>query len=298
MSIEQDGTKGPTDGRRLDGERLLRACRRLLRPLVKLMIAHGVTLPAVVSLLKQVYVEVAQDSFHLDGKPMTDSRISMLTGVHRKDVRTLREHGVPATAPPPPSVGATVIGRWLGDPRFADPDGRPRVLPRGGGRDEASFQALVQEVSADVRPRTVLDELVRQGLVRVDEDADAVTLLAEAFVPRNDHPAIYEFLASNLHDHAAAAADNLLTRDGKAPFLERAVYYGALRPESVDRLEGEARRLALGALNELNAEALGLQRGDRGQPVARERFRFGVYFYRARQAGDAAPEPKDGPDQP
>ena len=279
----------------MDGERLLRACRRLLRPLVKLMIAHGVTLPAVVGLLKQVYVEVAQDSFHLDGKPMTDSRISMLTGVHRKDVRMLRAHGVPATAPPPPSVGATVIGRWLGDPRFAGPDGRPRILPRSAARDEASFHALVHEASADLRPRTVLDELVRQGLVRLDEAADTVTLLAEAFVPRSDHPAIYEFLASNLHDHAAAAADNLLTRDGKAPFLERAVYYGGLRAESVDALEASARRLALAALTELNAEALGLRRGDRELPAARERFRFGVYFYRARQADEAAPDPKQQP---
>ena len=41
--------------------------------------------------------------------------------------------------------------------------------------------------------------------------------------------------------------------------------------------------LALAALNELNAEALGLRGGDRELPTARERFRFGVYFYRARQ---------------
>ena len=101
---------GETDRPRADhepttraaGERrvLLRACKRILRPLIKAMIAHGITLPAVLSVLKQVYVEVAVDSFRLDGKPITDSRVSMLTGVHRKDVRTVRERGVPATAPP------------------------------------------------------------------------------------------------------------------------------------------------------------------------------------------------------
>jgi hypothetical protein len=254
------------------------------------MIARGITLPAFVTMLKQVYVEVAADSFHLEGKPMTDSRISMLTGVHRKDVRMLRERGVPATAPPAPGVGATVIGRWLGDPRYALPDGRPRPLPRSAAKEEASFNGLVHEVSADVRPRTVLDELVRQGLVQIDEAEDRVTLLVEAFVPRADHPAIHEFFASNLHDHAAAATDNLLTRDGKAPFLERAVFYNGLSTDSVDALEGTARRLALGVLNELNADALARQREDRDRPAARERFRFGVYFYRARQSGEAAPD--------
>ena len=54
--------------------------------------------PAVVALLKQVYVEVATDSFALGGKPPTDSRVSMLTGVHRKDVRTLRPDSPAAEA--------------------------------------------------------------------------------------------------------------------------------------------------------------------------------------------------------
>jgi Family of unknown function (DUF6502) len=270
------------------GDGVLRACKRVLRPLARVMIAHGVTLPAVVALLKQVYVEVALENFHLDGKPSTDSRVSMLTGVHRKDVRAVRERGVPATAPPPMSVSATVIGRWLGDPRFAEADGRPRRLPRAGGQGEASFGGLVAEASADVRPRTVLDELVRQGLVAHDEADDRVTLLVEAFVPRSDHPAIFDFFASNLHDHAAAAADNLLTEASKAPHLERAVYYSGLRPESVDQVERSARQLALGVLNELNAQALALQREDRDRPGDRERFRFGVYFYREIQGQGTA----------
>ena len=123
----------------MNADVLLRACKRILRPLIKAMIAHGITLPAVLSVLKQVYVEVAVDSFGLDGKPITDSRVSMLTGVHRKDVRTVRERGVPATAPPGLSVGATVVGRWLGDPRFVDAAGKPKASgPGGRGRHRST----------------------------------------------------------------------------------------------------------------------------------------------------------------
>jgi hypothetical protein len=286
-------TSGPPD-RLAHADVLLRASRRVLRPLIKAMIAHGITLPAVVALLKQVYVEVAADSFALGGKPPTDSRVSMLTGVHRKDVRTLRQRGVPATAPPAMSVSATVVGRWLGDPRFAGADGKARTLPRSGGADGPSFSALVAEVDADVRARTVLDELLRQGLVAHDEAADEVILLVDAFVPRNDSPEIFDFFASNLHDHGAAATENLLATPGKPPFLERAVYYDGLSPASVETLDRSARRLALHALGELNAEALALQRADEAAVDATERFRFGVYFYRARQdrAFGAATEPE------
>lgn len=241
------------------------------------MIAHSVTLPTLVTLLKQLYVEVARDSFTLDGRPPTDSRISMLTGVHRKDVRTLRETGMPATAPPALGISFTVVGRWLGDPRFVDEGGRPRRLSRTG--EGSSFSQLVASVSADVRPRTVLDELARQDFVMVDEVADEVVLLVDAFVPQGRDPAVLDVMAQNLHDHGAAAIDNLLAPAGQAPFLERAVYYNGLTEESVQMVEAMARAAALEALARLNSEALARQRADQGRAGAVRRFRFGAYFY-------------------
>ena len=72
---------------------LLAALERVLRPLVRLLLAHGITFPALSRLLKSVYVQVAERDFALEGKRVSDSRVSLLTGVHRKDVRTLRGEG-------------------------------------------------------------------------------------------------------------------------------------------------------------------------------------------------------------
>lgn len=278
------------------GDALLRACRRILRPIVKALIAHGITLPAVIALLKQAYVEVAVDSFHIEGKPMTDSRVSLLTGVHRKDVRTLRETGVPATAPPGMSIGAAVIGRWLGDRRYTSEDGRPKPLPRAGGPDLATFNALVAEISADIRPRTVQDELERQGLVAFDAEADEVRLLVDAFVPQSDDPAIFDLFAGNLHDHAAAGVENLLAPRGKAPFLERAVFYGGLSAGAAAALEAKARQLASAALAELNAEALARRRDEEGSAGPKRRFRFGLYFYETSHGQAGIPPAAEPPD--
>ena len=70
------------------------------------------------------------------------------------------------------------------------------------------------------------------------------------------------------------------------------MYYNNLRPADVDRLEAEARTLALAALRHLNGLALEMQQAARGARGARERFRFGVYFFRedtaAKTARDAA----------
>lgn len=264
---------------------VLAATKALLRPLVRVLIACGVTLPALVAALKECFVDVASRDFRLGGREPSDSRVSLVTGVHRKDVRAIRERSHPVSTPRTGGLAATVVGRWLGRPDHLDAEGRPRPLPR------PAFDALVAGVSTDVRPRTVLDELLRLGLVEVGED-DAVRLLADAFVPAKDGgEELLAFFGRNLHDHMAAAAGNLLAGPDDRRFLERAVYYNNLRPADVDRLEAEARTLALAALRHLNGLALEMQQAARDDAGAGERFRFGVYFFRAEAGPGAAAAP-------
>jgi hypothetical protein len=262
---------------------VLAATKAVLRPLVRVLIACGVTLPALVAALKECFVDVASRDFRLGGREPSDSRVSLVTGVHRKDVRAIRERSHPISTPRTGGLAATVVGRWLGHPDHLDAEGRPRPLPR------LAFDALVAGVSKDVRPRTVLDELLRLGLVEVAED-DAVRLLADAFVPaKGGGEEMLAFFEHNLHDHMAAAAGNLLAGPDDRRFLERAVYYNNLRPADVDRVEAEARTLALAALQHLNGLALEMQQAARSDAGAGERFRFGVYFFRAEtDPGDAA----------
>ncbi len=275
----------------------LRVLRGLLRPLVKAMIAQGVTVPAVYRLLKEVYVEVAEREFALEGKRPTDSRISVLTGVHRKDVRAIREAGTlePGGTQRRVTAIASVIGRWLADPETVDAEGRPRALPRQAESADGppSFDALVASVSKDVRPRTVLDELLRQKLVALDPETDVVRLRPEAFLGPGDAEQKIVFFAQNVGDHIAAATENLLAEDEAAPFLERAVFYNRLKPGSVDTIEQEARGAASEMLTRLNRAAFARQATDRDTAEATERFRFGIYFYRAQERlepGDDAPD--------
>ena len=286
------------------GSALGPAVRRMLRPLVKALIAKGVTAPALYTMLKQVYVETAREEFRLDGKPPTDSRVSVLTGVHRKDVRALRERGGPTDSALDRrvTVMTTVVGRWLADPRTTDGDGQPLALPRHAVKGP-SFDYLVGSVSTDVRPRTVLDELLRKGVVSVDEQDQTISLRGDALLTRDAGDERFHFFSRNIGDHLAAAAENILTEGQQAPFLERAVFYNNLKAGSVDEIEGRARDLAGEALSELNRLGFARQSEDAaGDAVADEashRFRFGVYFYRQDESAfealpkDESPEDKD-----
>lgn len=277
---------------------VVRALRRALRPLVRVMIARGLTLPSAVELLKSLMVEVADKEFGIGGKPPTDSRVSLVTGVHRKDVSRLRqvmassdEH-VPASV----SLGAHLVAVWLGSPQYLDEQGLPLALPRFASEGGAvSFEALVSGVNSDIRPRVVLDEWIRLGLVRIDAER-RVCLNAEAFVPAegSDEKAVY--FGHNLHDHAAAAAHNLL--GGQPAFLERSVHYNALSPESVQLLARQSEAAGMKALLAVNKSALAAEQKELDGAAPRQRITFGVYFYAEPAASDTDDAPAAAPGGP
>jgi hypothetical protein len=278
----------PTHASLVTPPALLQAIQRLLRPLARLLMAYGVNFVAFSNIAKGVFVDVAARDVHFDDGLVTDSRVSLLSGVHRREVKRLREE-MQRQAPPPPvvSLGAQVVSRWCAEPAFLDHQRRPLPLPRQASQGgEVSFERLVESVSKDIRPRAVLEEWLRLGVVALDEE-DRVHLVEHAFVPARGLEEKSFFLGKNIGDHLAAAGHNLL--DGQPPFLERSVYCDGLSPESVGKLRALSRELAINAMQEINRRALEFQEADLGRADASQRMTFGVYYY----AEGARPERKE-----
>lgn len=270
---------------------LLRAVQRLLRPLAKLLMAYGIDYPAFINLAKGVFVDVAARDFPDDGVALTDSRVSLLSGVHRREVKRLREEMARHAAPPAVvSLGSLIVARWCADSRYLDAHGQPAPLPRlarQGG--EVSFERLVEGVNKDIRPRAVLDEWLRLGVARLDED-DQVHLVEAAFVPAQGLDEKAFFFGKNIADHLAASSHNLL--GGQPPALDRCVYYDGLTVDAVAELHAMSRELGMAALHQVNRRAMELQRRDADSPTALQRMTFGVYFH-SEAAGQAkAPDPR------
>lgn len=134
---------------------------RLLRPLVRLMMQSGLTFPVLADSLRHLFVEIAVTDILTDPGTRTDSRISLLTGVHRKEIRRLREMPAdPLEAPGIVTLASQIIARWIGCASFASEQGRPKPLHRiGNGEAEPSFADLVASVTSDVRPRVVANSV-------------------------------------------------------------------------------------------------------------------------------------------
>lgn len=262
---------------------LVSAIRKLLEPLVQLLLSQQITFPFLTGLLKEVYVEAADRDFALEGRRQTTSRVSLLTGIHRKDVKRLREAGHARDSQPRGvSLGALLVSTWTASTAFLDSDGSPLALPRqsnGGG--DPSFESLVESVSKDIHPRAVLDEWVRLGVVEIDPQ-ERVRLVVGAFVPDHGFAEKAFYFGENLHDHMASAVHNLT--NAKPAELERRVHYTDLSPESVRELAELSESLGMQALQSVNRRARELKERDQAAASdasrSNQRMSFGVYFHR------------------
>ncbi|HET9024523.1 MAG TPA: DUF6502 family protein [Burkholderiaceae bacterium] len=255
----------------------------MLTPLIRLLVSQGVTYPQFASELKRSFLRAAHAELRSAGKRVSDSAISLLSGVHRKDVRALTADGGLAIRPIDRalSVADEVFTRWVSDPTYLAADGLPRVLPlRGRGEDEPSFESLAQSVSRDFHSRAILDEMTRLGIA--EAAGEFVRLRVERFVPDAGFAETLSYVSRNVSDHLGAVESNLKAIQAKArsPFLEQSVFADGLSDDSVRELQELARRIWESALRRMYA--LATDRLEHDQQVAGEqvvRMRFGVYFY-------------------
>ncbi len=264
---------------------LLRPLARLLRPLVRLLIRSGITFPVLVDLLRALYVEVATRDLLPGERSRNDSRVSLLTGIHRKELRRQRVEAGDEDEPAVVTLNSQLVARWLGS--HTDTNGSPVPLPRTG--PAPSFEALVMSATRDMRPRAILDEWVAQGIATLDADG-MVRLQTAGFLPTENLDARLFYFARNLHDHVAAASANI-SAVGPAPFLDRSVHYDCLGLEAAAALEHEARDAATRLLLDVNRVALGI--ADQDDTLAdgvrpTRRVNLGIYLY---TEDETKPEP-------
>ena len=251
----------------------LRTAMAMLVPLARWLVRNGVHYASLAPALKPVFVEAARRELQGTGAKITDSALSVLSGVHRRDIRAFAQQLAIDPEPKTPSVGSQVFTRWLTDPAYRDAKNKPLALPKSGAA--RSFDSLAREVSSDVHPRTLLAELQRLGLVEIDDDS--VRLRVHAFVPQEGFDGRAAMFSANVADHIAAAASNV--GDDAGRFLEQSVFGSGLAPASVEALGQTARRLWGEAFEQIVREATHRYERDRTEPQAQMRMRFGVYYY-------------------
>lgn len=267
---------------------LREALGRLLSPLAELCLARGLRFAVVEEILKRAFVQSARDQNAPSNGQRDVSRISAATGLTRREVTriSLDETTYAAIRPSP---ATQIFTRWMGNRRLHDEKGNPRPLKRQGR--SPSFEALAQSVTRDVHPRTLLEELCRLGLARVDAETDHVVLIRDAFVPKKDKARLFAFLGNNVGDHMSAAVENVIA--SSPAHVEQAIFADELSVESLSKVRemvnAQWKTLMAGLVPRITAL---IEDDTKYGRIADQRLRVGMYSYRAPM--DGAPKaPKE-----
>jgi hypothetical protein len=195
----------------------------MFKPLVRLLIAQGVTHAEFSETAKEVYVEVALRHFEDEGK-VNKSRVAILTGLTRKEVKNVIDRALSSDYNEKTySRPARVLTGWYSDPAFQGPYGIPLELPyESAEADSPSFVSLVRQYSGDMAPRQMLNQLLASGsVVEVEGRYKAVS---RTFTHAKLSPSLIQRLGSVGYRVFSSAARNIDKEDESAGQFDRMVF--------------------------------------------------------------------------
>jgi len=221
---------------------LANAVRRMLKPLVRLMLRHGMPFQSFAQVAKRAYIEVAQEQeFAVPNKGQTKSRIALITGLTRPDVAELMTGDRLKELPPPErwNRAVSVLGGWATDKRFREKNGRPKVLPiRGPGQ---TFESLVRKYGADMPAVATLDELVRAGSVERVKGGK-VKMKSQFYIPQTESPDTLEYFGHAASRLIATMVHNILDKD-QPKYFQQEFWSRAIDPTDLDTLRVTLRKV-------------------------------------------------------
>ena len=200
--------------------RILDALGRLLEPIVLLLLKSGITWREFADLAKVKFVQVATKEFGIRGRPTNASRVAILTGIDRRDVRKLRvaTSEQPVFAPGFMSKPAQVLDGWFHDPNFRAASGEPRDLQVSEGED--SFAALVRRYVPGIPHVAMIKELRAVGAIEELPDG-RLRALKRNYIPRELADNQIRLWGSVLEDVGTALEHNLMRKASERPRFER-----------------------------------------------------------------------------
>ena len=254
-----------------DTETTLEHVMNIIPPLIHWLIKSGVGYHEFTAVLKGVfYNEAIKELEHIHQKK-TDSAISLLAGLNRREVRSFcQTYGEYAFVNQldvhlPISVPARVIGLWVSQKL-------PLSIPFQG--DEYSFESLVRQVSSEKHPKSILLELKRLGIVQ--DERGYVTLQNSSFTPNPQLDESKQLFSQNISDHLLAGIANLTQKNN---FLEQAVVADELSQASIDKLNQLSVELWDQMSKTIVSAAIAYCQNDQNSSDANHRFRLGIYQY-------------------
>ena len=205
---------------------LLAAYRRMLQPLVRILIRNGIAYGEFAEVAKGVFIQVAARDFKVPNRKMSQARLAILTGLTRKEVARLvsgKNSEKEKQRSDHHNRVTRVLTGWHTDSDFTGPYGLPLELQFESTEERHDFAELVHRYSGDMAARAMLDELLRIGVVS-ETDSSWYKVLTRTYTPAIDNPDSLERLAGVVYNFVSTIDTNISENNPEQRKFERYVF--------------------------------------------------------------------------
>jgi hypothetical protein len=252
--------------------------------MIRLSLKRGVSYGTISDIVKWVFVDVAKKEFQIPGKKISDSRISVITGLTRQEVKVLsaKESLEEFNVAEKKNRAVNIINGWKENKDFQDIYGEPAEIPFNG--KEKSFEALVKEYGGDITPRPIFDELVRSESIE-QLPGGKIRLKQVVFIPKVDEEQKISIMGSSVAA-LLQTIDHNIENPGKKDFLQLTSSALNLPKASTPYIRNEIKKKGIAFLQELDAWLVS-QEVDPKQVDSEDVFEggLGVFYYEENDRG-------------
>jgi len=214
---------------------ILGAMLLVLKPIARALLRAGIGHREFVEISKTAFVDVAGKDYGLRGRPTNISRVAVMTGLTRKEVRRIRdksevgdETGLVRLTP----MGQ-VMHRWYTEQEFLSENGRPMVLDFNDAG--TSFSSLVKKYGGDIPPGAMRTELRRIGAVQ-ELDSGQLEAVKRSVVGIEDHEKLISGLAHVLYPAALTMEHNTQAHSGAESWVHLSASTKSVRSGDLGRV--------------------------------------------------------------
>jgi hypothetical protein len=258
--------------------KILKALFVALKPLAKVLLQTGIGYREFADVAKAAFIFEATEGYGLRGRATNISRVAVMTGIARKEVKKVRDNSLDdllsnSLSESPASV---VLSRWHNDERFCDLKNGPYILNFDQGQN--SFSDLVSSYAGDIPPGAMRTELKRIGAVRQTEDRK-LQVLKRYFVPSDIDDKLLIGLADVVGADLNTLAFNCMPGRSNGARFHRVVSVDSVPEDGLQVVQEEAKRRLSELADEFDDFLVGHAASDEAESLPSRQVGIGLFYY-------------------
>lgn len=261
-------------------KRVLDAFLLVLRPAVRILLRYGIGYREFAEVSKTAFVDIASSDFGIRRRPTNISRVAVMTGLTRKEVRRLRDKIAAGDALV--SVKTTpfedVLHQWHAQPEFTADDGGPRALDFAG--EESSFTELVRRYGGDIPAGAMRTEMKRVGVVLEDEEG-RLNVVNRTYKSESEHETLVAMLVHCVYPVFSNVAHNTNPERKDATWANRVAHTTSLKMRDTKQLRRITKDRIVDFVESIDDIFIAYEslQGDSSEDQSKNTVALGVFYF-------------------